>query len=322
MQLSPRHDIKQIHLIHIYDSFLEYYDMETSDLRIFLSVAECRSFSLAAEQLHMTQPAVSKRIAGLEHGLGLKLFDRIGRGIDLTEAGRRLLPRARSITREMADIQRSMHSLGGEVSGPLLMGTSHHIGLRRLPGVLSSYIQRYPEVALDIRFLGSEAACAAIEHGELELAIVTLPTRQAPRLQSQLLWQDPLRLVVAPEHPLAAKSGITIDELLQHPAVLTTEETFTREILERALGDQAGRLRVSLQTNYLETLMMMARIGLGWTMLPETMLEDGELVPLEIEGVELVRLLGAVTHRERTLSNAARAMLEACKKSLSGEAAS
>ncbi len=289
--------------------------MEISELRAFLAVAECRSFSQAATRLCMTQPAVSKRIAGLEQKLETRLFDRIGRNISLTEAGRRLLPKTRSLLLEISDIRRSIRSLSNEVSGPLLMGTSHHIGLRRLPPVLKQFIDRYPEVRLDIRFLGSEAACAAIEHGDLELAIVTLPTQPPGRLNITRLWQDPLRLVVSPDHPLARISCPGIDDLLRYPAVLTTQGTYTWEILETALGAEAHRLQVSMATNYLETLMMMARIGLGWSMLPLTMLQDQELICLDIDGLVLNRELGAVTHSDRSLSNAARAMLEACRES-------
>ena len=113
--------------------------MDTNSLRTFITTAELESFSLAAEQLYLTQPAISKRIAALEEELGAKLFDRIGRHVSLTEAGRTLLQRARIILQEVEDSRRLISNLSGTVSGRLSIGTSHHIGLHRLPPVLRRY---------------------------------------------------------------------------------------------------------------------------------------------------------------------------------------
>jgi DNA-binding transcriptional LysR family regulator len=108
--------------------------VDIQNLRAFLLVAETGSFSLAAEKLHLTQPAVSKRIALLEEQLGADLFDRIGRNTSLTEAGTALLPHARAVQRELEAARQSVRDLSGAVAGQLRLATSHHIGLHRLPG--------------------------------------------------------------------------------------------------------------------------------------------------------------------------------------------
>lgn len=286
--------------------------MDTNTLNAFLAVAETSSFSQAAETLHLTQPAVSKRVAALEEELGTRLFDRIGRKISLTEAGRQLLPRARHLQLEMADIRRDISNLAGKASGTLIMGTSHHIGLRRLPTVLKKYSHQYPEVSLDIRFMDSETACSAVEHGTLEMGIVTLPTRTPDNLKSELIWHDPLHFVIGQDHPLASKTEVTLKELLSYPAVLTTAETYTREILDKALQPYGLTPKIGMATNYLETLKMMVTIGLGWGLLPSSMLDSDDLKVLTFEKLQLTRSLGIVTHRSRTLSNAAEAMRETC----------
>ena len=107
--------------------------MDIPSLRGFLAVAEHGSFSAAAEELHLTQPAVSKRVAQLELGLGQRLFDRVGHRVLLTRAGEVLLPRARCILQEISDTRRVLANLRGLVDGSLSIVTSHHIGLRRLP---------------------------------------------------------------------------------------------------------------------------------------------------------------------------------------------
>jgi len=171
--------------------------MDIAALKAFITVAETGSFSLAADRLFLTQPAVSKRVAVLERELDARLFDRIGRTVSLTEAGSALLPRARNILLELADSVRAISNLSGEVHGTLRFGTSHHIGLHRLPPALKQFTQLHPRVRMDIRFMDSEAACEAVEHGELELGVVTLPPHPSPNLTTRLVWSDPLAVVVA-----------------------------------------------------------------------------------------------------------------------------
>jgi len=286
--------------------------LDIGNLQAFVEVADSGSFSAAAERLHLTQPAVSRRIATLETTLDARLFDRIGRQATLTEAGQTLLPRAKVLLNEAEDIRRTLTNLSQRVGGTLSLGTSHHIGLHRLPPVLSRYHRQYPQVQLDIRFMDSESACAEVERGSLELAVVTLPTAPTPRLELTPIWHDPLYLVVARDHPLADAAGLDLPTLLAYSAVLPERGTFTRGILEKALALESQRLQVGLSTNYLETLKMLVTIGLGWSLLPGTLVSE-DLQVLQVPGVRLSRRLGVVRHRERTLSNAARAMLEACR---------
>jgi DNA-binding transcriptional LysR family regulator len=281
--------------------------MDIASLKAFLAVADAGSFSLAAERLFLTQPAISKRIASLESELDARLFDRIGRTVSLTEAGRALLPRARRILVDIEDSVRAISSLSGEVHGTLRFATSHHIGLHRLPPALKAFTLQYPDVRLDIRFMDSEAACVAVEHGELELAIVTLPPDPSPNLSLDPVWEDPLGIVVSHEHPLAGQRRMALSALLKHPAILPATGTYTRQIAEQAFSEAGASLDVALSTNYLETIRMLVSVGIGWSLLPLTML-DGQLRHIHVRELQLQRTLGVVAHRERTLSNAALAL--------------
>ena len=282
--------------------------MELTALQAFLAVADLGSYSAAAEHLYLTQPAISKRVKRLEGELEVDLFEKIGRRVRLTHAGRVLLPKARELVLQAQDMKHLASNLHAEVSGPLLLGTSHHIGLHRLPPILKRYRSTYPDVELDIRFMDSEAACQAVEKGELELAVVTLPTNPSHRLRMRKLWQDPLEFVAAPEHPLTNKRRVTLEDLASHPAVLPGPTTYTRAILARALADHGYDITLGMSTNYMETLKMLAEINLGWTLLPSTIRGDNlKVLPVPLK---LSRALGVVTHKERTLSNPARALLE------------
>ncbi len=282
--------------------------MNTADLAAFIEVARFESFSLAAEKLHLTQPAVSKRVQNLEQTLAVNLFDRVGRRVQLTESGRALLPRSRQWLLDFEDIKNSVATLEGEVTGVLNIGTSHHIGLHRLPATLRAFSQTYPKVRLDIQFIDSEAAFDAVLNGDLELGIVTLPPSADNRLIAQKIWDDPLAFVAGKDHPLAQKTPLHLDDLTAHPAILPSLNTFTRQIAAELFKQAGLELNVSMTTNYLETIRMMVSIGLGWSVLPANMTND-EMVILPITGVNMQRQLGVVYHPRRTLSRAASAML-------------
>ena len=282
--------------------------MDIQNLQAFIAVFEQQSFSKAAENLNLTQPAVSKRIAALEQDYSTTLFDRIGKAIVLTEAGEILLPSARHIIEEIKRSHQTIQGLSGELGGELKLATSHHIGLHRLPPVLRAFSSAHENVELDLHFMDSEQACEMIENGELELGIVTLPSRPSKNLITKLIWHDPLVVVVGKTHALASKSEISTEDLIDKPAILPSHETFTRSMIEQQLSLKQLP-PIALETNYLETIKMMVSIGLGWGVLPKSMIH-GELIEFEIKDVQMSRELGAIYHRNRTLSSASLAMLK------------
>ncbi|HUS24681.1 MAG TPA: LysR family transcriptional regulator [Candidatus Binatia bacterium] len=283
--------------------------MDSTDFTAFLAVADTRSFSRAAERLHLSQPAISKRIASLESRAGRRLFDRVGRRVVLTEAGETLVPYARRVLEHLEDGRRALSQLAGRVAGRLSIGTSHHIGLHRLPSALRRFVARHPGVDLDVQFMDSEVACEAVLQGRLELGIVTLPTRPLAHLHTRRIWPDPLAVMVARKHPLARARRVTLPELARHPAVLPDQRTYTHRIVTAELRKHGVTPDVRLATNYLETLKVLVGIGLGWSVLPESML-DASLRALRVPGLKMQRELGAVWHEQRTLSGPARALLE------------
>jgi DNA-binding transcriptional LysR family regulator len=281
--------------------------MEITALKAFIAVAENHSFSIAAERIFLSQPAISKRIAILESQLGTALFDRIGRQIHLTEAGRSLLPRARKIINEVEDSRRAIANLSHKIEGRLSIGTSHHIGLHRLPPVLRQYIQSYPDVELDLHFMDSEEACRAVERGELELGIVTLPLTPNEHLKLKPVWQDRLQLVTGRDHPFVGHRSIKLEALGQHSAILPASGTYTRQLVESTFNACGIIPKSIIDTNYLETIKMLVSVGMGWSILPATMLDE-TIVSYKLKPFNISRQLGTVTHVRYTLSNAAVAM--------------
>jgi len=283
--------------------------MDSKDLETFIAVAEDRSFSRAAERLHLTQPAVTKRIKRLEENLATALFDRIGRRVELTQGGRLLLPRAQSLLADIADTRRLLENLSDQVSGALLLATSHHVGLHRLAPVLKTFSDRYADVQLDIRFEDSEAAHDLVRRGDSELAVVTLDPQGPGDLAYLPLWDDPLTFIVASDHPLAARGPLTLSELARYPAILPGLATYTGRIVAELFRARQIEISAPLSTNYLETLSMLTGTGLGWSLLPRSMLND-DLVALETDAPPQHRTLGCVTNPARSRSNAADAFVQ------------
>ena len=287
--------------------------MDIQNIRAFLMVADTQSFSRAAEKLFITQPAISKRIATLEYSLDCQLFDRLGKSIQLTQAGQALIPSYQRILSEINESKRIISTLRSQVSGHLRFGTSHHIGLHRLPPILKDYSRKYQQVELDIQFMDSEQAAALILKGDIELALITLPDDIDSHLNTIPIWTDIMDCVVAKDHVLAKHKNVTIKQLSEHGVLLQAHSTHTRDIIDQALKLDAD-IKIIMESNYLETIKAMIQNGLGWGVLPESMI-DNSLHKLKIKGVKMQRHLGVLLHASRTLSSSANALLETLKHS-------
>ena len=289
--------------------------MDIRDLKVFIAVAEQGSFSEAAEHIFLSQPAVSKRIANLESLLGTRLFDRISRQIFLTEAGQTLLPKARSIVQEIESAKQAMHSLRGEISGKLCIAISHHLGLHRLPPMLKAYVEKYPDVELDVVFNDSEKAYEAVAHGSVELAVNTLAVSPIVKINEIPLWYDEMKFVCTKTHPLTKIKAPSLQDLSRYRCLIPDTSTFTGRILEQAFARQSLPLQPMMSTNFLQTLGKMTEIGLGWSLLPKTLIDTNRMYQIPIE-LPLGRNLGIIHHAERTLSSAAVAFIKICKQQI------
>ncbi|MFP4294418.1 MAG: LysR family transcriptional regulator [Halothiobacillaceae bacterium] len=280
---------------------------DTAQILAFLAVADCGSFSAAARELHLSQPAVSKRVRQIEAVLGQALFDRIGHRVRLTEAGAALLPVARRLRQDLEEARQVVSDTTGPVRGRLALVTSHHIGLHRLPDILLEYVRRHPGVRPDLAFKDSEQAFRAVEQGSYELAIVTLPEQVPPALTVRLLWEDPLAIVVSEDHPLARTAPPDPTTLARYRAILPARHTVTRRRIDHWLEQAGSHAADVMEVNYLETIATLVRIGLGWSALPRALLGPG-LQVLDFGRPPPMRQLGLARHREVTPTRAGRAL--------------
>lgn len=281
--------------------------MNLAAFEAFVKVMETGSISMAADQLFITQPAVTKRIHSLEEYFGVKLFESAGRGVQATHAAHSLLPKVKNWLNELGDIHHTLSHEQNEVQGKLKLGTSHHIGLHHLPHHLRRYAQDYPNVRLDVRFVDSEQAHEQVLAGDLELAFLTLPPQLDSRLKYVTIWNDPLVFVAAPFHPLASQCDLSLQDLIAYPSLLPAAQTYTSQITLAEFEKQGVKPKVTMSNNPLESIRMLVSIGLGWSVLPKTMVSE-ELQQLDIN-LEMHRQLGMVWHPGRSQSKAAQALV-------------
>ncbi|WP_375169980.1 LysR family transcriptional regulator [Marinobacter sp.] len=281
--------------------------MDSNALRAFLTIVDQGSFSEAAELLHLTQPAISKRLAALEHQLDVTLIDRSHRQIRLTDAGSRLLPHARRILDEIHNARVSLSPDTDTLAGELQIIASHHIGLHHLPDWLRRFSSQHPEVRLNLQFMESDAAYAQMRKRSAELAFVTLSDSMEGHFVVHEQWPDPMAFAAGPDHALTRRGRVTLADLAEYPALLPDTGTATYRTVSRLFLEANLPLQQQFPTNYLETIKMMTSVGLGWSVLPVRML-DRSIRPLELNH-RVTRVLGAVGLAGRQLSPAAKALL-------------
>ena len=283
-------------------------------LRVFVAVAERQHVTQAAAALNIAQSAASAAIAAIETGHGLRLFNRVGRGIELTDAGRRFLLDARAVLARAAAAELTLAELGGLVRGVLSVQASQTIASYWLPRHLVAFRRAYPGIEIRLAVGNTAQVAAAVHDGLAELGFVEGAVDDAA-LASTRVATDQLVLVVPPDHPWVSCQALTMrDVAAQGEWVLREPGSGTRSAFEAAMrvaGVPAGSLRVVLELPSNEAVRAAVEAGMGATVISASVavpsLEAGLLhqVPLALPE----RPFHVLRHREREPSRAAQALL-------------
>jgi LysR family hydrogen peroxide-inducible transcriptional activator len=289
--------------------------MELHQLRYFVAVAETGSFTRAAERCGIAQPSLSQQIQRLESQLRHTLFDRMGRRVLLTEAGKELLGRATAILAAVDEAERALRDGLDPAHGHLALGAIPTVAPYLLPSVLSAFVRRYPAVQTTVQENFTEHLLVALLAGELDLAILALPVRDE-RLQTEVLRTDPLLVALPRGHRLASKRKIRLEELTEERFILLNEMHCLGGQVASFCRQQSFAPPVSCRTAQLSTVQQLIDRGLGVSLLPALAREadrGSARVYRELAGPPLVRTLAAVWHRQRYLSPTTRLFLEQLK---------
>ncbi|MFN6565762.1 LysR family transcriptional regulator [Nostoc minutum NIES-26] len=310
--------------------------MTLEQLKIFIAVAEHLHFTRAAEELYITQPAVSAAIHNLEQEYGVKLFHRIGRHVEIAEAGKLLQVEAQKILDQVSLTERGLRELNNLQRGELKLGSSLTIGNYWLPSKISEFKSQYPHIQIDCTLANTEDICTGTAMGQFDLGLVEGDIKPALQntLEYEIVGSDRLQIVVGQTHPWFERGEIELTQLTQTPWVMREPGSGTQQRFEEALqnwGINLGELNVILVFNSGEMTKAAIENGAGAIGISELMVKKeillGTLRAIKIIDnrerhgaiVEIVRPFFKLKHRQRfqtALSKAFEQMLLSCTHNL------
>lgn len=241
-------------------------------LHIFYTVADKGSFSMAAQSLHMTQPAVTMQVQSLEDYFGTKLFQRSTKKIELTEAGRTLLPFAKRSIELIKDADVAMSKFTHMLEGRLQLGASLTIGEYILPRLLGPFSKEYPSISVSLKVMNTTQIIEEICNHQLTFGLVEAPIRH-PDVNAEVVLNDELKLILPADHPLADKPIISLDDVLQYPFILREQGSGTRQVMEQELqrvGVGSDRLKIVMELGSTGAIKSAVEAGLGITVMSPT----------------------------------------------------
>jgi DNA-binding transcriptional LysR family regulator len=283
-----------------------------SQLRILHAVAQTRSFTRAAEAVHLTQPGISKHIKQMEEYYGIPLFDRLGKKVALTQAGEILLAASLEVTVSMENAEQKIDDLRGLRGGRLVLGTSFPIGVYILPRILAAFRERYPAVEVALEISLSEKISVRILGNKLDLGLVTHRVKDA-RLLSQEFMTDQLVAIFPVNHHWAVKQRITPPDLIGETFIVAAQGAGTRAVLEERLTEKGVGLENLLDFGNLEGVKHAVEAGLGVSIQARSVVQreiaDGSLLALPLAEIDDRLEYLYVRRKDKHLSNAAQAFL-------------
>ncbi len=292
--------------------------MDIRQLATFQAVARFLSFNRAAEELHYAQSSISSQIQALEEELGVRLFDRLGRSILLTEAGGKLLQYAERML-ELAEETRSEVMGAKELKGSLTVKVPETLGVHRMPPVIKEFRSRFPKVRMRFTSCSHEGLQKDLRTGITDLAFLLSDSINAADLSSEVLGIEPLMLVSHPGHRLAAQPSVCISDLKGETILFSTVDCSYRRSLESILISEKIAYE-PLEFNSVAALKPCVMAGVGITILPEvTVAEDisrGLLAPISVADEQLEVATLMIWFRNRWLSPSLNAFMEVSRELL------
>jgi DNA-binding transcriptional LysR family regulator len=297
--------------------------MTFRQFEIFLAVARAKSFTRAAETLHVSQSTLSQHVLELERELGVRLFDRLGRAVTLTEGGRLLEEHATRIATTVASARRAIDELKGLERGSLVIGASTTPGIYVLPGIVAAFRRRYPGIDVSLQIANSQAIEERIRADTVDLGVVgghMLGARERCVAAGLL---DELLLIVPPRHPWAKRREIEPRELADVPLLMREQGSATRLVTERTLRQAGVKFTAAMQLDHIEAIKQAVMSGLGLAFVSmyavRGEIETRRLCGLRLRGLRVRRHFHVIHNEARTLTASGRAFMDLLEASGRGD---
>lgn len=283
--------------------------MTFRQLKVFEAVARHLSFTRAAEELHLTQPAVSMQVKQLEQNVGLSLFEQLGKKIYLTEAGDELRRYARNIEAELAEAEQVLDELKGVSGGKLKITVATTVNYFA-PKLLAGYCREFPDVKVSLDVTNRKVLLRQLEDNETDIVLMGRPPPGLD-VDADPFMENPLVVIAAPDHALARRRKLKLQDLSEETFITREQGSGTRSTVERFLAERNATPAYEIEMNSNEAIKQSVEAGLGIGVVSEHTveleLETGRLIILPVEGFPIMRRWYVVNRQGKRLSAAAQA---------------
>ena len=290
-------------------------DLSTRQFRAFLALRDLRNFTRAASAVHLSQPAFSAMMRGLEEAVGHQLVIRTSKGVHLTPAGERFSSIATRVIEEFDEGMRSLKS-GLDPRNQVSIAAMVALTYEWLPPILANLRRLAPEVQVELLAVFPRDCLTLTAARRVDLAITALDALP-PGVATEFLWRDPFRLVCRADHPLAEKDLVELEDLLEYPFVHYSENTLARGQIDRAF--QPRQVRIACETEHIHTIRALVESGVGISLATEMnrrIFDTESLVVRAIAGDPLARDIGLVWHVTRPLAPATAKLADMLRSSV------
>lgn len=289
--------------------------MTVRHMRIFLAVYRCGGITSAAQQLHMTQPAVTRAIQELENYYGVKLFERMGRRLSVTEVGKRFYSQAVHIVDLFDNMETSLRNW--DALGVLRVGATIMLGNMLLPDLILRFKKDHPGIRVQVMIENGESLCRALLDNELDLALIEGGVEEAD-LTEEVFARDELVLILAPGHPLTEKKEVRLKDLMEYDLLLRERGSASRAYLAGVFEEQGLKPQPLWESASTHALVEAVSKGLGISLLPRMLvqrdIDAGHVCARALTGTALRRENHLAWHRSKFLTPAAEDFLNLCRE--------
>jgi DNA-binding transcriptional LysR family regulator len=290
--------------------------LDTLGVQAFISIAEQASFQRAANELHISQTAITRRLQNLETHLGVKLIERTTRTVALTATGNDFLPQARRLMSELSNALVEIFESGKARRGDVCIACVPTAGIQFLPRIIQEYSDSFPENRITILDHSSAAVADAVLRREAELGINVAQTHH-PELTSTRLLTDQFALICRDDHALASKKSLAWKQLAPYPLIFAGEANANRNVLDQALGSSKVKLQLFYEVQRSSTALGLVAEGVAVAVVPQLAVQKNTYPRLRVValvGPIVSRSLVLITRKAAHLSPAARALHELIKR--------
>ncbi|MBI5611526.1 MAG: LysR family transcriptional regulator [Gammaproteobacteria bacterium] len=289
-------------------------------LKVFESVARHLNYTRAAEELHLTQPAVSMQVKQLEEGLGVALFEQLGKRIHLTEPGQEVLTYTRAVTQQLDELETVLNRIKGMSGGRLRISVATTANYF-IPTLLGTFSRRFPDVTVTLDVTNRETLLRQLSENTVDLVIMGQPPAEAD-VEAKAFMDNPLVVVAPPDHPLAGKKTIPLARLQEETFLVREPGSGTRIAMERFFNERGMKLKTGMEVGSNEAIKQSVQAGLGLGLLSRATIEQElalkRLAVLDVADFPIMRHWYVVHRKGKRLSAAAEAFEDYLLKETAG----